>query len=92
MQCILGVDISCQPCELTVSQVDGTQVEVLYRSVVSLPVFASHDLLKTPGLLSAASISQEKVVEIAANSSSDAAQLAEEFLESNQDAIQSSIA
>lgn len=50
MQCILGVDVSCQPCELTVSQVTGTQIEVLHRTTVDLPLFASKELLKLPGI------------------------------------------
>ncbi len=91
MQCILGVDISCQPCELTVSQVEGTQVEVLHRSVVTLPVFASHDLLKTPGLVSAVGGTQQRVVGAAANSGADASELVGEFLERNKDTILNSI-
>jgi hypothetical protein len=95
MQCILGIDISCQPCELTVSQVDGTQVEVLHRTVVSLPVFSSHDLLKTPGLVAAVVKSQNSTVEVAANSASNAgassAELAQAFLEHNKEAVLGSI-
>lgn len=92
MQCILGVDISCQPCELTVSQVEGTQVEVLHRSTVSLPVFASHELLKTPQLVSALATAQEKAGEAAANAAVDGGELAGEFLSHNRDSILGSIA
>ncbi len=91
MQCILGVDISCQPCELTVSQVEGTQVEVLHRSVVSLPVFASHELLKTPDLVSAVTAAHDRASEAAANAAVDGGGLAGEFLSRNRDAILDSI-
>ncbi len=92
MQCILGVDISCQPCELTVSQVEGTQVEVLHRSVVSLPVFASHELLKTPGLVRAVGNTQEKAVGAAVNAGAASSEHAEESLGRNRDSVASSIA
>lgn len=46
MQCILGIDFSCQPCEFTLSQVDGDTVEVLSRTTVHLPLFADRSSLR----------------------------------------------
>lgn len=46
MQCILGIDFSCQPCEFTLSQVDGSTVEVLSRATVPLPLFADRTALR----------------------------------------------
>jgi hypothetical protein len=45
MQCILGVDLSAQPCEITVSRVDGEQVEVLERTTAVIPLFQDRSLL-----------------------------------------------
>ncbi len=45
MQCILGVDLSSQPCELTVSNVSGTVVEVVQRRTVDLPLFSNQGAL-----------------------------------------------
>jgi hypothetical protein len=45
MQCILGVDLSSQPCELTVSNVSGTVVEVVQRRTLDLPLFANQGAL-----------------------------------------------
>lgn len=45
MQCILGVDLSAQPCEITVSRVDGEQVEVLERTTAAIPLFQDRTLL-----------------------------------------------
>lgn len=45
MQCILGVDLSSQPCELTVSNVSGTVVEVVQRRTVDLPLFGNQEAL-----------------------------------------------
>jgi hypothetical protein len=47
MQCILGIDLSSQPCELTVSEVDGNRVDVTHRATVALPIFASLNTLKS---------------------------------------------
>ena len=47
MQCILGIDLSSQPCEFTLSQVDGTHIEVVHRTTVRLPLFANKDILRT---------------------------------------------
>lgn len=47
MQCILGIDLSSQPCEFTLAQVDGTHIEVLRRTTVRLPLFTDKDLLRT---------------------------------------------
>ncbi len=38
MQCILGVDLSSQPCEITVSRIEGEQVEVLERTTAVIPL------------------------------------------------------
>ncbi len=86
MQFILGIDLSCQPCELTVSQVDGTQVEVLNRTVVPLPLFASQELLKTPGLVSGSAHSHDKAVgsDVAGGGSVDGAK---EFLERHRETV-----
>lgn len=46
MQCILGIDLSSQPCELTLSEVTGNHVEVVHRTTVDLPIFASLSTLK----------------------------------------------
>ncbi len=45
MQCILGVDLSAQPCEITVSRVDGEHVEVLERTTASIPLLQDRILL-----------------------------------------------
>ncbi len=45
MQCILGVDLSSNPCELTVSNVSGTVVEVVQRRTVDLPLFGNQRAL-----------------------------------------------
>jgi len=50
MQCVLGIDLSCQPCELTLSQVQGAQVEVLKRSSVALPLFSDRAALASSDL------------------------------------------
>jgi len=50
MQCILSIDLSFQPCEFTLSQVEGTHVEVLSRSTAQLPLFANRDLLRSTDL------------------------------------------
>ncbi|MEY4700120.1 MAG: hypothetical protein RL326_307 [Pseudomonadota bacterium] len=47
MQCILGIDFSCQPCEFTLSRVDGSTVEVLSRATVHLPLFADRTVLRS---------------------------------------------
>jgi hypothetical protein len=46
MQYILGIDFSCQPCEFTLSQVDGSTVEVLSRATAHLPLFADRSTLR----------------------------------------------
>lgn len=51
MQLVLGIDLSSQPCELTLSQVEGTQIEVVERVTTRLDLFASPELLKTPELV-----------------------------------------
>jgi hypothetical protein len=66
MQCILGIDLSCQPCELTLCQVEGSKVEVISRSTVSLPFFSNRDLLRSEGVLTAI---QSKPLSEAANGS-----------------------
>lgn len=53
MQCVLGIDFSCQPCELTLSQVSGAQVEVLKRLTVSLPLFSDREALCSGDLAAA---------------------------------------
>ncbi len=45
MQCILGVDLSSQPCEITVSRVEGEQVEVLERTTAAIPLLMDRELL-----------------------------------------------
>jgi hypothetical protein len=45
MQCILGVDLSSQPCEITVSNISGTVVEVVQRRTVDLPLFSNQGAL-----------------------------------------------
>ncbi len=45
MQCILGVDLSTQPCELTVSRVEGEQVEILERTTAVIPLLLDKVLL-----------------------------------------------
>jgi len=47
MQYILGIDFSCQPCEFTLSRVDGSTVEVLSRATALLPLFADRSALRT---------------------------------------------
>jgi hypothetical protein len=55
MQCILGIDLSTQPCELTLSQIEGSQIEVLSRTTVRLPFFADKQALRSAEVLSALS-------------------------------------
>jgi|GEM_PF-1486957 len=45
MQSILGVDLSSTPCEITVSNVSGTVVEVIDRRTVELPLLAQSQTL-----------------------------------------------
>ncbi len=45
MQCILGVDLSSEPCELTVSRIEGEQVEVLERTTALIPLLKDKQLL-----------------------------------------------
>ena len=45
MQYILGVDLSSQPCEITVSCVNGEHVEVLERTTAALPLLNDRKLL-----------------------------------------------
>jgi hypothetical protein len=45
MQCILGVDLSSQPCEITVSNISGTVVEVVERQTIDLPLFGDERAL-----------------------------------------------
>lgn len=45
MQCILGVDLSTQPCEITVSRIEGEQVEILERTTASIPLLLDKKLL-----------------------------------------------
>jgi hypothetical protein len=59
MQCILGIDLSCQPCELTLSQVSGSQVEVLKRLTVSLPLFSDREALGSNNLIAALNAKRE---------------------------------
>lgn len=87
MQCILGIDVSCQPCELTVSQVDGTQVEVLHRTLVSLPVFASLELLKTAGLASTIAKARDKAVGAESAGQTESVDGAAEFLERHRETV-----
>lgn len=51
MQCVLGIDLSCQPCELTLSHVDGVRVELVRRITARLPLFADKDLLNSEKVL-----------------------------------------
>jgi hypothetical protein len=51
MQLVLGIDLSSQPCELTLSQVEGTQVEVVERVTTRLDLFSQPELLKIPELV-----------------------------------------
>jgi hypothetical protein len=53
MQCVLGLDLSCQPCEVTLSKVEGAHVEVLKRATVALPLFASREALASDKLYAA---------------------------------------
>jgi hypothetical protein len=92
MQCILGIDVSCQPCELTVSQVEGTQVEVLHRTLVSLPAFASLELLKTAGIAGAASKSRDKAVGAEGSNAGDTPDGVEEFQERHRETVAHTIA
>jgi hypothetical protein len=50
MQCILSIDLSYQPCEFTLSRVEGTNVEVLSRSTAKLPLFTNRALLRSTDL------------------------------------------
>jgi len=45
MQWILGIDFSAQPCELTLSKVEGNLVEIADHRTVDLPLLADHTLL-----------------------------------------------
>lgn len=68
------------------SQVDGTQVEVLNRTVVSLPLFASQELLKTPGLVTGNMQTQEKVIGDAGTTAASVDGAAE-FLERHRETV-----
>lgn len=46
MQHILGIDFSCQPCEFTLCQVDGSQVEVVARTTARLPIFTNREVIR----------------------------------------------
>lgn len=91
MQCILGIDVSCQPCELTVSQVDGTQVEVLHRTTVALPLFAAHELLKTPGLTKMLARPRDKAVGAEQSTTVDAVEGSAEFLDRHKETISETV-
>lgn len=45
MQWILGIDFSAQPCELTLSKVEGNLVEIADHRTVDLPLLVDHTLL-----------------------------------------------
>lgn len=45
MQCILGVDLSSQPCEITVSRIEGEQVEIVERTTATIPLLLDKELL-----------------------------------------------
>lgn len=92
MQYILGIDVSSQPCELTVSQVDGAQVEVLHRTTVALPVFASQDLLKTPGLATVLGREQERAVGADSAPATTSGEGVGDLLESDREMIIDSVA
>jgi hypothetical protein len=55
MQSILGIDLSCQPCELTLCNIEGAHIEVVERATVRLPLFSDKDALRSDKLLSASS-------------------------------------
>jgi hypothetical protein len=62
MQLVLGIDLSFQPCELTLSHVEGTQIEVVERVTARLDLFASPDLLKIPEMVSGTRKSRSRAV------------------------------
>jgi hypothetical protein len=45
MQWILGIDFSTQPCELTISKVEGSVVEIVDYKTVEIPLLNDRDLL-----------------------------------------------
>lgn len=45
MQWILSIDLSAQPCDLSVSAVEGNQVEVVSAATAALPILAERDIL-----------------------------------------------
>jgi hypothetical protein len=85
MQLVLGIDLSSQPCEFTVSQVEGTQVEVIERVTSRIDLFASPDLLKLPNLVNSALKNRAIAVGAEPNrgdaNSEDTAVSAEEYAE-----------
>lgn len=60
MQSILGIDLSCQPCELTLCNINGAHIEVVERATVRLALFADKDALRAENLLSSASRTPEE--------------------------------
>lgn len=77
MQCILGIDFSCQPCEFTLSQVDGSTVEVLGRVTAHLPLFADRSTLRMVDVRAILS-NKGQVTDTAADSSGSALSLDEQ--------------
>lgn len=45
MQWILSIDLSAQPCDISLSSVEGNQVEVATASTVSLPILSEQEAL-----------------------------------------------
>jgi len=50
MEYILGIDFSCQPCEFTLSQVEGPHIEVIQQETCRLPIFTNKELLRSKDL------------------------------------------
>jgi hypothetical protein len=86
MQCILGIDLSTQPCELTLSQVEGEQIEVVSRATVRLPFFADKGALRSSQVMSILSgkaestnvaVGGEQATDASAQSEDDAQEMRE---------------
>jgi hypothetical protein len=92
MQLILGIDLSCQPCELTLSQVEGTQVEVVERVTARIPICSSTELLKTPDLIKRLLKPQDLAVGAEQQQGGDDAAAGADFIESHRATVLESIA
>lgn len=81
MQWILSIDLSAQPCDISLSSVEGNQVEVSTASTVSLPLFTEREALckedLTPVFEAIATQAKKKAVQNTQDEGDDTAQRSE---------------